>query len=353
MSARPLVIRCGALGDVVMLTTIIRLLHARHGTPIDVVGAGDWTPPLLEREPALGHLQMLTSRNTPYWLCPSQWALVRWLRQRGRGPVYLCDANPSIDALVKRAGIPEEDIVRRPPDDDASGAGMQLWPDRWLRMGMRDPAAHVAPRTVDDPQAFRFPLLHVTDADRIDLARWRSAYALDGPCVLFQPGNKRTHKRGNVATSSHPKYWPPGAWAEVAAAIWQDMPDARIVLCGSPAEHGVLEEIRTATGTDARMFNAARELPVPRLLALLEQAHSLVSVDTGPAHAAAALSCPLVVMFGAASPAKWRPIGPGPIRVLGGEKGEASRVRDIAAADVVAAWRTLPAARSQADLRMP
>ena len=81
---------------------------------------------------------------------------------------------------------------------------------------------------------------------------------------------------------------------------------------------------------------------MPRLLALLEQAHSLVSVDTGPAHAAAALGCPLVVMFGAASPAKWRPIGPGTITVLGGERGEASRVRDIPAADVIAAWSALP-----------
>lgn len=145
-----------------------------------------------------------------------------------------------------------------------------------------------------------------------------------------------------MATASHPKYWPPASWADVATAVWRRLPQARIVLCGSPAEHGVLDEISTATGRDPRLYNAARELPVPRLLALLEQAHSLVSVDTGPAHAAAALGCPLVVMFGAASPAKWRPIGPGAITVLGGEHGEASRVRDIPAADVVAAWAALP-----------
>ncbi|MEL1263091.1 glycosyltransferase family 9 protein [Pseudoxanthomonas putridarboris] len=354
MSVRPLVVRCGAFGDVVMLTTLIRLLHARHGAPVDVVGCGDWTPPLLEREPALGHLQMLDSRSTPYWLCPSQWALVRWLKQRGRGPVYLCDGSPAMDALVARAGIPEADLVRRPCGDDVAGEGMELWPDRWLRMGMRDPAEHYPTRAIADPSRFRFPVLHTTDDDRRDLARWRAARGLEGLCVLFQPGNKRTHKRGNVATASHPKYWPPGAWADVAAAIWRDMPQARIVLCGSPAEHGVLEEIRKATGDDSRLFNAGRELPVPRLLALLQQAHSLVSVDTGPAHAAAALGCPLVVMFGAASPAKWRPIGPGPIQVLGGEKSEASRVRDIPARDVIAAWhRCVPAPRPQPDFSMP
>jgi ADP-heptose:LPS heptosyltransferase len=119
------------------------------------------------------------------------------------------------------------------------------------------------------------------------------------------------------------------------------MPEAQIVLCGSPLEHPVLEEIREACAGDARMRNCARELPIPRLLAMTEQAHSMVSVDTGPAHAAAALGCPLVVLFGAASPQKWRPLGPAKIITLGGEKGEASRVSDIPAAAVSDAWQTL------------
>lgn len=341
-TAPPLVIRCGAFGDVVMLTTMIRLLHARYGQRVDVLGAGDWTLPLLAPLPETGHVQIVRSRNTPYLLCPSQWAAVRWMRGRGRGPVYVCDTDAATLQLLSRAGLHADDIVQRIRDDDEDSDGTtRLWPDRWLRIGMRDPSHSHATRDVD-PSAYRFPHLRISDADRDDLAGWRAAKQLDGPCVLFQPGNKRTHKRGNVGTASHPKYWPPQAWAQVADAVWQRLPHARIVLCGSPAEHGVLDEISAATGHDPRLYNAARELPVPRLLALLEQAHSLVSVDTGPAHAAAALGCPLVVMFGAASPAKWRPIGPGAISILGGERGDASRVRDIPAADVIAAWSALP-----------
>ncbi|MCH6482710.1 hypothetical protein MMG85_03870 [Pseudoxanthomonas sp. LH2527] len=339
--ARPLVVRCGALGDMVMLTTLIRLLHARYGQPVDVLTTGAWTPPLLAPMPEVGHVQLVTSRNTPYLLCPSQWKAVRWLRQRGRGPVYVCDTDAPTLRLLDRGKLHPDDIVQRRNDDDEDNGVTRLWPDRWLRIGMRDPRHPYSTMQVD-PSIYRFPSLRVTDPDRRDLAQWRVQHGLEGTCVLFQPGNKRTHKRGNVATASHPKYWPPAAWAEVANAIWQRLPQARIVLCGSPAEHGVLDEITAATGHDVRMYNAARELPVPRLLALLEQAHSLMSVDTGPAHAAAALGCPLVVMFGAASPAKWRPIGPGAITVLGGERGDASRVRDVPAGDVIAAWSVLP-----------
>lgn len=341
MSARPLVVRCGAFGDMVMVTTLVRLLAARYGDQVDVVSSGAWTPPLLEHEPALGHLQLLTSRKTPYLFCPSQWALVRWLRQRGRGPVYLCDTDPEIRALLDRAGVHADDIVERLPSDDEVDGKTRLWPDRWVSMGQRDPAAPYPARQQVDAQAYRLPALVITDDSRRELDQWRAEKGLQGPLVLFQPGNKRTHKRGDIATRQHPKFWPPEHWAALAHAVWKQLPGAQVVLCGSPMEQPVLEEIRNAAGNDPRLHNLARDLPIPRLLAMLEQAHSLVSVDTGPAHAAAALGCPLVVLFGAASPEKWRPLGPGKIVTLGGEKGEQSRVSDIPASTVIKAWETL------------
>lgn len=341
MSAPPLVVRCGAFGDMVMATTLIRLLAARYDSKVDVVSSGGWTPPLLEPMPELGHLQMLTSRKTPYLFCPSQWQLVRWLKARGRGPVYLCDRDPEIRALLQRAGVAEEDIVHRLASDDEVDGVTRLWPDRWVSMGQRNPVHAYPVRNGIDAQAYRLPTLVITEASRRELAQWRGARGLQGPVVLFQPGNKRTHKRGDIATRQHPKFWSPDHWAATARAIWHSVPDAQVVLCGSPMEHPVLDEIHGACGNDVRMHNLAHELPIPRLLALTETAHSMVSVDTGPAHAAAALGCPLVVLFGAASPKKWRPLGPGTILTLGGEKGEDSRVSDIPASAVIAAWQSL------------
>lgn len=335
MSAPPLIFRCGAFGDVVVLTPLLRLLAARHGGPVDMVGSGAWTAPLLANEPCLGHLQLVTSRHTPYLLCPSQWALVRWLRRRGRGPVYLGDVGPEARALLARGGVHPDDIVARERTQSES----RLWPDRWLEFGMRDPVRPWPAHAVD-PATFRLPRLVVDDAARHELAQWREREGLDGPLVLFQPGNKRTHKRGKVLTSSHPKHWDPGNWAAVAMAVLADVPDARVLLCGSPPEQPVLEDIRRAAGDHPRVHNLAGALPIPRLLALLEAAHSMVSVDTGPAHAAAALGCPLAVMFGSAPPEMWRPLGPGAVTVLGHARGEASRISDLGVDEVVSAWRT-------------
>ena len=68
----------------------------------------------------------------------------------------------------------------------------------------------------------------------------------------------------------------------------------------------------------------------------------MISVDTGPAHAAAALACPTVVLFGKADPQLYRPGGLStPTVVLTGRMHGEPDIRGISAEDVLAAWRSL------------
>jgi ADP-heptose:LPS heptosyltransferase len=76
--------------------------------------------------------------------------------------------------------------------------------------------------------------------------------------------------------------------------------------------------------------------------ALCESAHSMVSVDTGPAHAAAALGLPLVVLYGAHSPQHWLPRSRTRSPVLG-VRGPppATRVDQVPVSAVFEAWCSL------------
>jgi len=87
----PLVMRFGAFGDIVLLTVLLRQLHARFGKPVDVISSGPWTAPLVEGQASLGRLFIIRSRRAPYWLSLDQQRLVAWLRQRGPGPTWFCD----------------------------------------------------------------------------------------------------------------------------------------------------------------------------------------------------------------------------------------------------------------------
>lgn len=341
----PLIVRFAAFGDVVMLTTLIESLSRRYGAPVDLLSSGPWTPALLANDPDVRDIQLVTSRKTPYWLCPSQWRAVRWMATKRNVPVYLCDPEPQALALLLRAGIARENILRA---WDTWPGNSAHWVDWWNDVARQTPQAFTefAPLAKEIASA---PRLFVTNAERAASDAWLCELGIAAaPLVLLQPGNKRTLKHGKSQQSDN-KHWAPENWAQLVAAITQDMPNARVLLCGTDAERPPLAEIAAACNNLA-VLNLAGALPVNRLLPLMQRAHSMISIDTGPAHAAAALGCPLVVLFGAMGSTRWRPRSSGsPVIALESDRGEASKVMDITPERVIAAWRSLPVA-TQASL---
>jgi heptosyltransferase-2/heptosyltransferase-3 len=335
----PLVVRFPALGDTVLLTVLLQALQARYGKRVHVVASGAWTPVLLQGHPAVGHLQMVTSRRAPYWLTPTQWQAARLLR-RHRGPVYLCEADRYAARLVARA-VPQERLIRA--WDHWPGDTVH-WADWWLQVARLDAPGIPGPH-VDLSGVAPQPSIPLSGAMRADADAWlKSKGITDRPLVLVQPGHKKTHKRGRIATSEHEKHWPADRWAMVIRGILQQLPQAVVLVCGSPREHGLAQEIVDAAGGGSPVINGARELPLPRLIALAACAHSMVSVDTGPAHVAAAMDCPAVVLFGQFGSRRWKPRAPrSTVIALGPDMPTPGRkVMDLRPAEVLAAWRSLP-----------
>jgi heptosyltransferase-2/heptosyltransferase-3 len=68
----------------------------------------------------------------------------------------------------------------------------------------------------------------------------------------------------------------------------------------------------------------------------------MVSIDTGPAQAAAALGCPLIVLYGAQPPSLWLPRSPtgSMVMALGGLP-QRNRVEQIRLDEVIAALQRL------------
>jgi heptosyltransferase-2/heptosyltransferase-3 len=159
--------------------------------------------------------------------------------------------------------------------------------------------------------------------------------------VCIQAGSKRTTRRGRASRASNSKYWRERNWGALIDAIIATLPGAQVMLCGLPAEAAMCAAIRGSCANTASVHNLANELPLRRLLALLSLAHSCVSVDTGPAHAAAALNCPLVVLFGKANPRRFRPLSlSSPVEVIQGfaDHGGDAGIGYISVQQVFDAW---------------
>ncbi len=342
--APPLVVRFGALGDMVLLTPLLDALHRRHGQPCTVLGSGPWLAPLFAHHPDVGEVLRLSSRKRPYWLDRSQQRLVAWLHAKPPGPVHVCDdyAIDKIRWLLARAGVPSGHCVFANPDCLLREG--EHWIDRWQRFAaMTPPAFRDVARPLAPEAMSSAPKLVVTAADRADLAAWLSRRGLaDAPLVLLQPGNKRTLKRGRAGQLGDDKRWPPGNWTGLIHALLDAHPDVRIVLCGAPAEAAMLRAIARAANT-ASVHAAGDELPLRRLLALCERAAAMISIDTGPAQAAAALGCPLIVLYGAQPSSLWLPRSPAGNAVVAlGGLPQRNRVDQIPLDEVIAAARALP-----------
>jgi len=339
-SDRLLVVRCGALGDMVLLTALIRELHALWQRPVDVVTSGPWSEPLLRGQPGVGEIFTVRSRRTPYLFAPDQWRLVRALRARPAVPTWFCDGGDAGRPLLARAGITPPLIVdvndhRLLPHEHAT--------EQWLRLAQLRPAACAAVPWPGALTGLAGCSLTVSEAQRADLSAWLAARGLPGaPLVLVQIGNKRTMRRGPRRLAVNHKHWPAERWAATLQHIRRRCPDAAILLLGAPPEYPLNAELARLAGV-AGVHNVADDLPVTRLVALCAQAAALVTVDSGPAHVAAAVGCPQVVLFGKASPALYRPWGVQGSQaiVVTGEQDGAASMLGIGAEAVIAAWDRL------------
>ncbi|MGD9597723.1 MAG: glycosyltransferase family 9 protein [Steroidobacteraceae bacterium] len=340
--ARPLVMRCGAFGDMVLVTALIQQLHARFGTPVDVITSGGWARPLLAPRTGVGEIYTLTSRRTPYWLDREQQALVRQLRARGAGPAWYCDGGGHGRDLLRRAGIGDALVC---DTRDLPWLPCEHFVERWLRMAALDPPALTPPPPPPPPRAANVTL-DLTDDERRACDAWLARRGLAGrTLVAFQAGNKRTMRGHFRRRASNTKYWPEARWGEVIRGVRAALPDATLLLLGVREEFALNEDIAAAAAVDD-LHNVADDLPIPVLLPLLARCHSLVSVDTGPAHVAAALGRPTVTLFGVADPARFRPGGVGtPVAVLTGTVAGATSILGITADTVLDTWRRLCGSR--------
>lgn len=213
--------------------------------------------------------------------------------------------------------------------------------DRLIRFGEQTPQAFSAANypTPGDMTSC-MPRLHVSDADRADLDVWLGKQGWAGRrIILVQPGNHRSmgwRRKRWERLQTDDKAWPVERWVGLLQKIHQRMPDALIMLRGTQQEVEMLRRIQLATSLESVVVAS---VGLRRLFALCEASHSMISVDTGPAHAAAALGLPLVVMYGAGPQRFWLPRSSSGSPVIGvGGPPASRRVDQISVESVFDAW---------------
>jgi hypothetical protein len=333
----------------ILLSVLLDILHRRYGSPCHVIGAGPWATEIYGAHGDVACVSCL-HRYTAF-LFDRAWWRALWALRASRGdPVYVCEYDRRKLARVRRLlALSGTDPARCIFLPCQARLREQHWGDCLVSFGrLTPPAFNGADYPWPTPAPLCAPRLEVSAAARAECAAWIETRGWSGrPLVLVQPGNRRTMRGRKLRISAQDdKSWPIERWAALLHQIHVRMPQAVIVLCGAPRESLLLAWIAAAAQLSAV---ATAELPLSRLLALCARAHSMISVDTGPAHAAAALSLPLVVMFGAHTQQEWLPRSPTGSAVIGvGGPPHSTRLDQIAMETVLAAWSVLPGRDAQA-----
>ena len=345
----PIVFRFGRMGDMVMLTSLLQMLRKRYGSPCELFAAGPWNAPLFERNPEVSRLWSL-GRHTPIALGVSWWqAWWRLRRSEGR-PVYVCEDQPRQLRRIRRlfwlAGVqPEQCVYISHEKRDAESH----WLDRLARFGALTPAAFKSvPAAAEPADRAPRPRLHLSPAELAAARAWLVQRGLGmREIILVQPGNFRTLSANREKWRPvDDKLWSLENWVALLRRVAESRPEAVLLVCGAPDEAAMVGQIVSAAAHE-RVASAA--LPLRPFLALCRHAHSMISIDTGPAHAAAALGVPLTVLFGAESPQKWLPRSAenSPVQAVGGPPR--SRVADLSVDEVFQAWQSTTHSRAAED----
>jgi len=340
---QPAVLYFARLGDMVILTAMLALLHRRFGKPCQVIGAGSWVPGVFQGNPDVARVWTF-GRHIPFVLSRAWPEVRRALRESYPAPIYICEHNhrqlPRIRRMLLLCGIDPGRCVFVSEDPQTLHHSV----DRLVRLAERTPDALSASDYPVPGSALQWaPRLYVSAADQADLEKWLRERGWAGRrIVLVQPGNHRSmsRRRGRWARmKTDDKAWPTQRWVTLLQRVHARLPDALILLRGTAEELDMLQGIQAEAGLDCVVV---AETGLRRLFALCQLAHSMISVDAGPAHAAAALGLPVTVMYGAGPQRFWLPRSGSGSPVIGvGGPPESMRVDQLSVEAVFNAWCTL------------
>lgn len=287
MADRILVIKLGALGDMVQAIGPFQAIRAHH---LDAHMILLTTAPFesLARELRLFDDIWLDTRPK-WWQFGAVMALRRRLVAAGFGRVYdlqTSDRSGFYFRLFPPAERPEWSGIA------AGCSHPHANPDR--------DAMHTLDRQAEQLEIAGIP--HVPPPDLRPLRHEVRHFGAGAQAVLMVPGG---------AAHRPAKRWPAERYAKLARLLAQD--GLRPVVLGSAAEQALAHEI--CAGCPAAL-DLSGQTALGDIVGLAMTARAAVGNDTGPMHLIAASGCPSVVLFSNASdPALCAPRGPS-VRVL-------------------------------------
>ena len=307
-----LIVRLGALGDIVHATPLVAAIASRWPD-----ARIDWVVERKHRAVlglVTGLRQVVEFKSRRLWAAPGWVGTIRALRAMRYDVVF--DAQ----GLLKSAALAR--AARGARTVGFASPSLREPLARGFYSEAIDPAGatHVVEKNlallravgIDAPEV-RFPLRRDPESASV-----RNAIEdLGGRFAVLNPGGGWPNKR-----------WPPERFGAVAAELARRH-DVRSFVLWGPGDETLADAVAGASGGTARR---APRTTIADVVALLRRARLLVSGDTGPLHLATAVGTPIVGIYGPTDPARNGPLATSDVCVSRNDVCECFHLRKCRAA---------------------
>ncbi|HLX40244.1 MAG TPA: lipopolysaccharide heptosyltransferase II, partial [Ktedonobacteraceae bacterium] len=306
------------LGDLVMTTPLVEVIHNAYPEAAITYAAGSWSKVIPEHHPAVQMVIDCGSVGIPgRYSLRDYMKFARLLRRYHFDMAFVLDRSPMLTLLPWLAGIP------RRIGPDSLGRGFSLT-DRVPVSSSPTQLHHQADMYLDLARAIGLPInsprmrFIPTEEERQTVveniaSRLRVALFTGGGS---NPGMQLTAKR-----------WPLARYRELASRLIRER-EAQILLIGGPDDVPLNQQLRDELATEtteATEATEATETPeeqrkqgdaviditgktsLGELAANLEQCDLFIGNDSSPMHLAAAVHIPIIAIFGPTSPQEYGP----------------------------------------------
>jgi len=322
---RILIVKFGALGDILMTTPLLTALRAAYPEAHFTWLVDTKNAQAIDANP---HIDEIMRWDGDYWSLmrstrPRNWIKNRFGFRRLAGRIRLKHAlRRRFDLLI--SFHPEQDLMRSAADPTVSIGVFQSPRQEKREYEARYTKSYKS--RYDGNTAIDFPA-HQTDIYLLPLDALGLPPATNKRMVLGYTAEDRAvadevleaHGVGASdrfavlapLTTWPSKCWPEERWAELGDALARE--GKQVVLTGSPAEREAVGRIASAMQSAPVML--AGLLGFREAAALIARASLCVSSDSGTMHVAAAVGTPIVSLFGPTPSARYAPLE-GAARVL-------------------------------------
>jgi heptosyltransferase-3 len=281
---RILLVRPGALGDVILTLPVVQALHKQSAeATIEMIG-----------NPAV--LRLLCGRSSVRAVWSFDALSIEPMFQPNMLPTPdLSDRFGAYDVIINYVG-PAHAVFTRSLSRVARGQVIDCdaRPSRHMPMHMSEflqqPLQALGVPSCSDP-----PRLGLTAEDRQRAASWwaEEKLGLEGTVAL------------HLGSGSPAKNWPAERFAAVARRLIAG--GNQVLLVGGPADSAPISIVQREL--QGMAFTQAIDLPLSLVAAILERCTAYVGNDSGISHLAAAVGVPVVAIFGPTDPGVWAPRG--------------------------------------------